>query len=265
MRILVLGSTGMLGHQLAKSLSAKHKVEAPAGFDVRRDHALRLFEDHIWATKPDVVINCIGIVKQRQVTPAEMIEVNALFPHKLAAITQRQGVRLIHFSTDCVFSGRKGHYTENDEPDPQDLYGRSKLLGEVYDQGCITLRTSIVGRELNGRKQGLVEWFLQQRGIVPGYAHSFFSGLTTIEMARVVELVLHSPDVHGVWHVGGPTISKGELLLRLGFHYPQAPAVARTALPICDRSLDSTRFQRYFGYTPPSWDDMIKEMANADR
>lgn len=264
MKILVLGSTGMLGHQLVKSLSVEHEVHGADRCEVDVRDTRDLWEYLVWR-KPEVVINCVGIVKQRHVAPTEMIEVNSVHPHRLAKYTHDLGARLIHFSTDCVFSGRKGYYTENDEPDPQDLYGRTKLLGEVCNQGCITLRTSLIGRELNGRKQGLVEWFLSQVNFVPGYAHSFFSGATTIEAARIVELVLHSPDVHGVWHVGGPTISKADLLELLYRYYPHAPTVVRTALPICDRSLDSTRFQRYFGYTPPSWGDMIKEMANAER
>jgi dTDP-4-dehydrorhamnose reductase len=264
MKLLITGADGMLGHQLVKSLSVNHTVKGVT----RRDFLVEQPGGLAWVLDSfgaNVIINCVGIVKQRAVmAPDDMIRVNSVFPHELARLARYYDARLIHFSTDCVFSGRKGHYTENDEPDPQDLYGRTKLLGEVYDQGCLTLRTSIIGRELK-TKQGLVEWFLQQQGMVRGYIHHTFTGLTTIEMARVVERVLRSPDAHGVFHVGGLPVSKAWLLEALAHEYGLPTKVIHESGRSCNRCLDSSRFQKYFGYEPPRMQDMIKEMAHAER
>jgi dTDP-4-dehydrorhamnose reductase len=263
MRILVLGADGMLGHQLAKSLIAKHAVweVTRADFDVRDS---RDVWEYLWWAKPEVVINCVGIVKQREVEPAEMIEVNALFPQRLAEYTRKLGARLIHFSTDCVFSGRKGSYEETDEPDPQDLYGRSKLLGEVSGPGCVTLRTSLIGRELT-TKRGLVEWFLSQSGTAPGFVEHRFSGVTTIEAARIVERVLQFPQFHGVYHVGGYSISKYSTLKLLRHFYCSPVLVDAVENGVCNRSLDSSLFCELFRYERRDMSDMIKEMVNAER
>lgn len=259
MKLLILGGAGMLGHQLVKSLSVKHDVQwtTRGDFDPLNPYALRRM---IEVFKPKVVINCIGVVKQRTVEPEEMIDINSVYPHKLARLCREQFVRLIHFSTDCVFSGDRGSYDENFTPDAYDLYGRSKLLGEVSDVGCITLRTSIIGRELK-TCQGIVEWFLSQHGEVPGYTHHLFNGLTTIEMARVVQTVLRCPDAHGVWHVGGYLTSKYDLLHDLRKHYRNPVHLLRDSTSRCNRTLNPSRFMKYFGYEPPSWKQMIGELT----
>lgn len=273
MKILVLGSTGMLGHQLVKSLSRRSTCcgDATHGCMVhdREVWGLTRAEFEAWEVDNaklsfgefDVVVNCIGIVKQRQSTPEEMIEVNALFPHRLARVCRDQGARLIHFSTDCVFNGKGGNYNEQSTPNAEDLYGRSKLLGEVEGEGCLTIRTSIIGREI-GRQQGLVEWFLAQRGTVPGFVNHLFTGVTTIEMARIVDrIITHYPGASGLWHVGGDPISKYALLGMLARHYDLPTEIQYDRSTSCDRTLDSRRFRHEFAYRPPSWTSMIAEMA----
>ncbi|OCW57015.1 dTDP-4-dehydrorhamnose reductase family protein [Hoeflea olei] len=280
MRILVLGGDGMLGHQVLKQLSPRHQVAVTLRQDKQTYQACGLFDDtnaffgidvrsidrvsEVMAQfRPDAVVNCVGIVKQR---PAAMqsilsLEINALLPHRLAVLCRLSGARLVHMSTDCVFSGRKGNYLETDVPDAEDLYGRSKLLGEVADEGCVTLRTSIIGRELS-RKTGLLEWALAQRGPVKGYQKAIFSGFTTLEMARIIEMVLQdTTGAHGVFQVSSDPIDKHALLLLIREHlHPAIDVVADSEVRI-DRSLDSTRFRKTFGYTPPSWGDMIAELA----
>jgi dTDP-4-dehydrorhamnose reductase len=171
---------------------------------------------------------------------------------------------MIHFSTDCVFSGRNGHYTEKDVADATDVYGRTKFLGEVSEPGCVTLRTSIIGRELR-RKTGLLEWFLAQEGRVRGYTRAVFSGFTTLEMARIVEMILvDHPQAHGLYHVSSAPITKHELLVKIRDRLGRPVEIDPDPSVECDRSLDSSRFQRDFGYQPPGWDEMIEELAVSD-
>lgn len=256
MKIVLLGNEGMLGHVLARTLrDAGHQLhDGGRKFDVF---------SCIRGWCPDVVINCAGIVKQRTDVPVEeFIETNSLLPHRLYRTARNVGARLIHFSTDCVFSGDHGAYTEDHRPDPVDVYGRSKLLGEVNEEGCLTIRTSIIGRELRKPGLGLLEWFLAQRGPVEGHRHSFFSGLTTLELARVVgELIFDYPQLSGIWHVGGEPIDKCSLLEKLAQAYYLRTEVQPTVLPICARNLDSRRFMHRTGYKAPTWGDMLAELA----
>ena len=213
--------------------------------------------------RPDAVVNAAGIVKQRNdaAAAAENHEINAAFPQRLAGYCSEAGAYLVHFSTDCVFSGRKGRYTESDVPDPVDLYGRSKLQGEVSGRGCITLRTSMIGPELS-RKSGLLEWFLAQNGRAPGFRRAVFSGLTTPEQARVVERILgQNPRQSGLYHLSGDAINKFELLQLIARRFGLATLVEPDDALVIDRSLDSTRFRIDFGYQPPSWDEMVTELA----
>lgn len=284
MKILILGGNGMLGHRLLLSLRPRHQVRvtlrqdltaymhqglftpdnAFAGVDVRSTDQL---EEVFSAFRPEAVVNAVGIVKQRADAKSAIpsLEINSLLPHRLALLCRAVGARLVHLSTDCVFSGRKGAYTESDPSDADDLYGRSKYLGEVTDPGCLTLRTSIIGRELS-RKAGLLEWFLSQSGrTVPGYRNAIFSGFSTYEMARIVErLLTASQDAHGLYHVSSSPISKHDLLHKIN----ETLRLGITILPDdelrCDRSLDSSRFRQEFGYTPPSWDDMVAELARGN-
>jgi dTDP-4-dehydrorhamnose reductase len=210
------------------------------------------------------MINCVGVVKQREEAKAAIpnLEINALLPHRLAQLARSIGGRLIQMSTDCVFSGRRGNYRESDPSDAEDLYGKAKFLGEVSDDPCLTLRTSIIGRELT-RKTGLLEWFLAQRGkTVKGFRNAIFSGFTTAEMSRIIErmLVTH-PRASGLYHVSAEAISKYELLRKINDALELGITVVPEDEPHCDRSLDSTRFRKEFGYHPPAWDAMVSELA----
>lgn len=284
MRILIIGGDGMLGHQLLKSLSRTHEVRvtlrrpmveyaslglfnpgnATGGIDVRDAEAVRAT---MVSFRPDAVVNAAGIVKQRDEAAEAIpsIEINGLFPHRLAKLCIEAGAHLVHYSTDCVFSGRKGAYREDDIPDPLDLYGRSKLIGEISLPGCITLRTSMIGYEL-GRKHGLLEWFLSQEGRAPGYRRAVFSGLTTLEHARIVERVLDKgPGKSGVYHVSAEPISKLELLEMIAREYRLDTRVDPDDRVRIDRSLDSHRFRADFGYAPPTWEAMVAELAAQQR
>jgi dTDP-4-dehydrorhamnose reductase len=280
MRILILGGDGMLGHQLLKHFAPRHDARvtlrrplaAYASFGLftpgnaygqielrDTDALLPVAADF----RPEAIVNAVGIVKQRPTAEEAIpsLEINALLPHRLALVCKEIGARLVHMSTDCVFSGRKGSYKETDFADADDLYGRTKYLGEVRAANCITLRTSIIGRELS-RKTALLEWFLAQRGSVRGFRKAIFSGFTTLEMARVIETLLtRFPDAAGLYQVSSEPISKFDLLglvkQRLGLKIEIVPYDDF----VCDRSLDSTTFRREFGYRPPDWPAMVDELA----
>ena len=281
MRILILGGDGMLGHRLLLNLRDRHETKVTlrrglseyeqygmftlensyAGVEARdEDRLLEVFGNF----RPEAVVNCVGIIKQRgeakEAIPS--IEINALLPHRLAVACHTVDARLVHLSTDCVFSGRRGNYTERDIPDAEDLYGRTKLLGEVGEPPCVTLRTSIIGLELS-RKGSLIEWFLAQKGEIRGFTNAIYTGLTTAEMSRVIEKVLvEYPGLSGVWQVASEKINKYDLLTRF------SEALGRDDVTIVpdgsvkiDRSLSGLEFQRVTGYDPPGWDAMLAELA----
>ena len=280
MRILILGGDGMLGHQLLARLRARHdaratlRQEAAAyaawpmfdarsayfGVDVREEARL---EEVFAEFRPEAVVNAVGIIKQRRDADEAIlsIEVNALLPHRLALLCRRANARLVQLSTDCVFSGARGNYSEDDLSDARDLYGLSKRLGEVTGPGCLTLRTSIIGPELS-RKTGLLEWFLAQRGTVNGYTGAIFSGFTTLEMARIIERLLESPALEGLYHVASRPISKFELLGAIRDALGLATQIAPYSDFRCDRSLDGSRFAAASGYVAPAWTAMVGELAS---
>jgi dTDP-4-dehydrorhamnose reductase len=268
----------MLGHKLGQVLS--HAFDTHLA--VRRDDASGLaaildtervltgvsaedmgsVANAVAEVGPDVVVNCVGIVKQASAASEAVpcITVNALFPHRLADLCTERGARLVHISTDCVFSGRAGGYTEDDIPDPVDLYGRSKLLGEV-DDGCLTIRTSIIGRELSGAG-GLLEWFLAQHGSVRGFRRAIFSGLTTQALAELLAtLICEHRELTGIRHVASAPISKHDLLGMLREAYGLDVQIVADDEMICDRSLDGTKLERETGVRAPSWAQMIAALA----
>ena len=213
--------------------------------------------------RPDVVAICVGVVKQHAEAndPVTAITVNSLFPHRVAAMCASAGSRVVHISTDCVFSGRRGNYTENDMPDAEDLYGRTKHLGEVSGPGCLTLRTSMIGRELRS-SHGLVEWFMKQKGSIAGYTNAVFSGLTTAELSRVIlRTIEERPDLAGVYHVAAAPITKHDLLARLNQALRRGLTIRPDASVRIDRSLDGRRFATAAGYGAPPWDAMLEELA----
>lgn len=280
MRILILGGDGMLGHQLLKHLQPRHEVRVTLrqdlaayayaglfdrqngidGIDVRSmERLVEVLADF----RPEAVINAVGIVKQRADAKESIpsLEINALLPHRLALLCKGVGARLVHLSTDCIFSGRKGNYLESDLSDAEDLYGKTKYLGEVREPHCLTLRTSIIGRELS-RHTSLLDWFLSQKGRVKGFTKAIYTGFTTLEMSRIIEMMLTKhPLASGVYQVSSEPIDKYELLLlfkeKLGVDIEIVPDNEFC----CDRSLDSSRFRSEFDYTPPSWPEMIQELG----
>lgn len=280
MRILILGGDGMLGHRLLAELQSRHEVRVTVrqsldayapfglftkantvdGIDVR---SLERLTEVMAAFRPEAVINCVGIIKQRSTAKDAIpsLEINSLLPHRLSVLCKMMDARLVHLSTDCVFSGATGNYAEDAPSDAYDLYGRSKYLGEVGEEGCITLRTSIIGHELS-RKGSLLEWVLAQSGRVKGFRKAIFSGFTTLEMSRIIERLLVSyPSASGVYQVSAEPINKYDLLQLIRHHlHPSIEVFADDAFVI-DRSLDSTRFRSTFAYQPPSWDQMISELA----
>ncbi len=281
MRLLILGGSGMLGHQLLKWFERRCEVRATlrrkkvfyanapffttrnSFFDTDACNFKRL--STICADfNPDAVINCIGVIKQREAARAAVpsITINALFPQQLAELCRQRGIRMIHLSTDCVFSGRKGAYREEDFCDADDLYGRTKLLGEVGEPGCITLRTSIIGPELY-HKQSLLEWFLAQQGqTIKGFKNAIYSGFTTYEMCRIIEYLLTKyPQAAGIYHVSSDPISKHDLLTMIRDQLALNITIEPDLSFHCDRSLNSERFGTEFNYRPPRWEKMIAELT----
>jgi dTDP-4-dehydrorhamnose reductase len=222
--------------------------------------------DAFGRVRPDVVLNCIGVIKQLASArdPIASLSINSLFPHRLVGICRAAGARLIHISTDCVFSGRRGSYAESDTPDAEDLYGRTKLLGEPGGDvpGVLTLRTSIIGRELH-TTSGLIEWFLSHRGgSVRGFTHAIFSGLATRTFGQLIaDVVERHEHLSGLYHVSTEPISKYHLLCLLNEALGARITVAPSAEVRIDRSLDSRRFWASVGLSPPTWPSMIRDMA----
>ncbi|MCU7828639.1 MAG: SDR family oxidoreductase [Candidatus Thiodiazotropha sp. (ex Myrtea sp. 'scaly one' KF741663)] len=283
MRILILGISGMLGNAVFRHFSSVHHHDVvgtlrshrdlahfPApwheriitGVDVlQQDGVINLLSE----TRPDVVINCVGLIKQLSSAkdPLVAVPINSLFPHRLSRLCQLAGCRLIHISTDCVFSGRSGNYLESDLSDADDLYGKSKHIGEVnYETNAITLRTSIIGHELHSN-HALVDWFLNSSEQVKGFTKAIFSGLPTIELARIIhDHVLPVADLHGLFHVSTDPITKYDLLTLIASIYKKDIEIVPSVELIIDRSLNSDLFKSATGYQPPVWPDLIKTMHN---
>ena len=281
-KVLVLGASGMLGNAVLRFFAHSEGFEpfgtarstamlnllphelrdrVACGFDVENtDSLVRLFAE----IRPEVVVNCIGLVKQiaEADDPLHAIPINALLPHRLARLCQVAGARLVHISTDCVFAGTKGMYREEDPADAQDLYGRSKHLGEVDYPNAVTLRTSIIGHEL-ASTHGLVAWFLAQAGPVRGFTRAVFSGLPTVELARVIrDHVLPRPQMRGLYHLSADPISKYDLLQLVAKAYGKAIEIAPDDKLVVDRSLDSKRFRQLTGYSPPAWPELVRAMRD---
>ncbi len=280
MRVLVLGASGMLGNAVLRLFA--HSAGHQAFGSVRSTGALRWLPKDLHANivtgvdvenidsltrlfavvHPDLVINCVGLVKQLAEADDALaaIPINALLPHRLARLCEVAGARLVHMSTDCVFSGVKGLYTEADVSDAKDLYGRSKYLGEVDCPHAITLRTSIIGRELDGARS-LVGWFLAQEGRVKGYKRAIFSGLPTVEIARLIrDHVIPHPELHGLYHVSADPINKFDLLALVAQVYGKAIEIEPDDQLVIDRSLDSTRFRLATGFQPKPWPELVRAM-----
>lgn len=285
LRVLILGASGMLGHTLFRALGESPLYEVH-GTSRRRDALEDFLPGHMMgrvafgvdamnlqsvvsvldSVAPDVVVNCIGIIKQAPSVRhnASTIQLNSLLPHQLLDACSSRGMRLIHVSTDCVFSGNGGNYRESDRPDPIDLYGKSKLLGEVSEASSLTLRTSIVGRELREHRS-LIDWFLAQTGVVAGYDKAIYSGLTTTEFAGLLATtVLPDRSLSGLYHIASAPISKYQLLRLVASEYGWGGEILPVDEPVCDRSLAAERFTARTGYVAPPWPRMIAEMHECE-
>lgn len=281
MNVLILGATGMLGHKLWQYArehfdayaTIRGAFDAVAGyglFDPARTLCgvdameFATVERAVREVRPDAVVNCIGVVKQHALAddPVTCLTLNAVFPHRLRNLCAELGTRLLHISTDCVFTGKKGNYTESDTPDAIDLYGQSKLLGEVGGANCLTLRTSIIGREL-GSSHGLVEWFLGAEDTVCGYTRAVFSGFPTLVLAEILGDVLERHrDLAGLWHLASGPISKHDLLVLLSAAYGRKTRIVPTNTPVCDRALDGAPLASRLGLRLESWQSMVGRMAD---
>ena len=282
MKLLILGSNGLLGNTLTKYFLEKSSFET---YGTTRDSSKICFfkekyhkriiniidilnykqlEAKINIIKPDAIINCLGITNKYAIMNFELVQkyikVNSLFPHKLCEICFKNNIRLIHFSSDCVFSGSKGFYNENDNADPLDIYGKSKLMGELNYKNSITIRKSVIGHELNSKK-GLLEWFLDQENEVQGYKKVIFSGLTVLELAKIIErYILPRIDLKGLFNVSGQPISKYNLLKVIAGVYKKKIEIIPNELENIDRSLDSSKFNSLTGYKCKPWIELIQSM-----
>ncbi len=286
MRILVLGVTGMLGNAVFRVFVADPAFETWG--TLRSHNALQYFPQNSDAflvsgvdvldqdalvsvlakVRPDVVINCVGLIKQLADAndPLTALPINAMLPHRLARLCELAGARLIHISTDCVFSGRKGLYLESDLSDAEDLYGKSKYIGELHDlPHAITLRTSIIGHELRSN-YALVDWFLSREGEVKGFTKAIFSGLPTVELARVIkDFVVPHPQLNGLYHVAAEPIDKFRLLSQVAAQYDKTIDIRPDDALVIDRSLDGSRFRETTGYVAPEWPELIRRMYEQRR
>lgn len=277
MKILIFGVTGMLGNAVFNVLSedkglqvhgtsrtkinSKYSNNILSNVDVdKHDSVVEAFN----LVKPDVVINCIGVIKQLgdAKNPLVVLPINSMLPHRLAKLSEACGARFVHYSTDCVFSGRKGNYTEEDVSDCVDLYGKSKFIGEVSYKNSLTLRTSLIGHELNSQNS-LVEWFLSQESQVKGFTKAVFSGLSAYEHAKVLrDFILPNNALQGLYHLSVNPINKYDLLTLVAKVYGKEIEIIPADDFVIDRSLDGSKFYRATGYVPPSWETIITEMYN---
>jgi dTDP-4-dehydrorhamnose reductase len=280
MKVLVVGASGMIGSTIMRVLSEKPNWQvfgsirdsdtkrffSPAireylidGVEVEQQDRLVKILNQI---QPDVVVNCVGITKHkpRVEDPLFSIPINTLMPHRLAGLCKLVGARLIHISTDCIFSGDKGGYVEDDYADARDVYGKSKVLGEVDYPNTITLRTSTIGHELQSA-YGLLEWFLSQEVRCKGFAKVIFSGLPTVVFAQVIrDVVIPNTELSGLYHVAAKPINKFDLLKLIAEIYCKNIDIMRDDQLVIDRSLDSSKFKLATGYVAPEWLELIKIM-----
>jgi len=279
-RVLILGVTGSIGHAIwhffqdnqydvwgtlrDERMLAYFPIQSHTklihGVDVlHQSNLIRVFEK----VRPAVVINCTGIIKQLGSAndPAVVLPLNAIFPHQLSDICSILNARLIQVSTDCVFSGKKGNYLETDMSDAEDLYGKSKFMGEISEKPhVVTLRTSTIGHELN-TKYALLEWFLSQKNSVNGYANAIYSGVPTLELASVIrDFVLPNRDLAGLYHVASQPIPKYHLLQLIAKRYSKAINIKLDETVCVDRSLSAARFQEQTGYVPAEWPMLVEKL-----
>lgn len=277
MKVLVLGGEGMIGRGLVKGLSQDFEI-AYTNYKKSNNiiNNIKVYEDVngfnlnsitrvLNEFKPKIVINAIGIVKQKvqKGQDAEIIKLNSVLPYELQALCELQNSKLVLLSTDCVFSGRDGNYKESDLPDAYDLYGRTKIIGEISNYtNVLTVRISSIGLEMNTQK-GLIEWFLSQSGEIYGFEKAIYSGFTTMELSRIFKLIFTKyTNLNGLYHISSSPISKFELLNKLkNIINKDDVAIKKNTTFICDRSLNSEKFKSETKYETPTWDNMLQELG----
>lgn len=282
MKILILGANGMLGNACMNYFGKNSNFQVTG--TVRSDEVIRLFSPEVQkllisnieisdvssqkllfeSVRPDAVINCVGVVKQAQEANNALasITLNSLLPHQLSYRCAEYGAKLIHISTDCVFSGSKGSsYYESDRSDANDLYGRTKFLGEIdVDPNTLTIRTSYIGNELKGTN-GLLEWFLSQNAECQGFTRAIYSGMPTLILAQALEKVLlEHHQLYGLFQVASSPISKYNLLKTIASVFKKKINIIPNNEIAINRSLDGSRFRGVTGFIAPSWDEMIEKM-----
>ena len=281
MRILILGGTGMLGHTLWQYFSLRfpdtyttirqsrtvyEKCElfnSDKVIDSVDVIDFQMLTGIMKCIKPDFILNCIAITKRRKEADIAIhaITLNALLPHKLVEWGKNNSAKVVNFSTDCVFDGGQGNYTEESLTNATDLYGKTKALGEIQGENALTLRSSFIGTELYAGTE-LLEWFLSQTGMVKGFKNAIYSGLTTLELSRILEnIMVHHPSATGIYNVSSDPISKFDLLVLIRDKMHLNVEVVPDETVRCNRSLDSTKFRKEFSYTPPTWEAMIEELS----
>ena len=281
MKVLVLGSNGMIGGTIFSFLSKNDNLDVIGSiknlaknnnFSSQLENKFVMMdalnyknvEDEIKKNMPDIVINCIGVTKHviQNHSKSSVKLINSDFPFHLKVLSANYNFRVIHVSTDCVFLGNQGNYIEEDKPDAIDLYGQTKARGEIVNcKNILTIRTSTIGHEFK-TKYGLLEWFLQQEECL-GYSNAFFSGLTTIELAKVIQdLIIPNTDLYGIYHISGRVISKFDLLKIIDDVYKTNIILKKNSEFVIDRSLNSNKFKNKTSYSPPKWRDQILEMKD---
>ena len=283
--LLILGVNGMLGHNLFRYFYYRNKFNT---YGLLRDREKILKDKFLYLNENiqeieseeiekineklskwniNVVINCIGIVKQSPNAnySEKSIKINSLFPHELNSLCSKLNIRLIHISTDCIFSGKKGFYDEEDYPDSLDLYGRTKFLGELSNSNAITLRTSFIGKELS-TNYGLLNWFLSQEGKIKGFSIAIYSGVPTCELGRIIEnYVLPNKCLKGLYNVSADPINKFTLLNIFKEVYKKNIIILKDETYKIDRSLNSKKFRKATGYKPLEWFKAIEKMKEFDK
>lgn len=282
-KILILGITGMLGHTLFKELNKNEDFEvfgttrSKGGLEsffttselerIRGNVDADNFDTVVRAiasVQPTVIINCIGIIKQLPISndPLTAITVNAQLPHRISLVARSANARFIHISTDCVFNGKDGNYTEKSPSNAEDLYGRTKFLGEVHYPHCVTIRTSIIGHELK-TNFSLVDWFMAQSNEVNGFTKAMYSGFPTMEIVNIIaNYVIPNKELSGLYQASSDPISKYELLKIIKDVYKKDIKINPTDDFVLDRTLNSDKFKKATGYKSPSWEELVQTMYN---
>ena len=281
MKVIVFGISGKIGHKIYEVLSKDNKLtilgttrninHLPQSIVKLNNHIeeisdvrnLDLVNNIITKFKPNTIINAIGVVKQRSESNNlnYSFEVNSLWPHHLVGIAKKINAYVIQISSDCVFSGSKGFYKEIDTPDPKDIYGQTKWMGELHEKRTLTIRTSTIGHEID-TKNGLIEWFLSQKHNVNGFSNAIFSGISTLELAHSLQKTIlpNIKNLKGIFHLAANPINKYDLLIKVANRYNKKIDIIKSTQPKINRSLDSSKFTKQSGYRHPDWNTMIKNM-----